>query len=708
MYKKAISPVVAVALLLVVAVTAIVGFQTWFNQYSSSLFTDVEQSGSGDDIAQGINNFQNGNIYFNHPSGDNVTVTEVKVGNVTCSKNITLKQGINKIRGCIGEYSDLKDVVVYTNKGVYENKVFEKSLDIPFICESNNQSNGFYGGDGSQTSPYEICNCNQLQNISNNLDNNFKLVDNIDCSNTQSWNSGSGFNPIASSFTNTFDGNGKTISNLYISRSGTDEVGLFSRGIGATVKDLTLDNFNITGFRRVSGLFGETNSGDFENVVLKNSWINGSNGVGGLVGDGKGVFVNAKVDNTKLKGRNLGGIIGIGGGQFNSSVVANSIMSGSSDLGGFVGEGTKDSINLVNSESRNNNITVSTRNAGGVVGFLEVDLSGGISKNNHIHSQSQSAGGFVGTFVNYGTLKNITNAKVINSNISTATRNAGGFIASLSDNENIYHINIDGVNVTAGDNNAGGFSGSTSGDTYAENVTVKNSYIYGDDEKVGGIIGILQGTLNNSLSKANRVEGRANNNGGVAGLVDNGVLYNSTVLNSEMFWRASSSAGIVGKADSVSILNYLRIKNSNVSQVDFIGPYDIGGIVGSLSDSSMNNSYAENVIINISGSRHGGIIGVIRNGNLSNSYVRDTSVKADGDVGGVAGANYNGGIITNSYWNNETVQFTGSDTTDSGEGTPEPTNDLQNPQSATGIYANWSSTTWDFGTSSEYPVFTWE
>lgn len=42
-YKKAISPVVATALLLVVAVVAVVGFQTWFTTYQSGINVKVEQ-----------------------------------------------------------------------------------------------------------------------------------------------------------------------------------------------------------------------------------------------------------------------------------------------------------------------------------------------------------------------------------------------------------------------------------------------------------------------------------------------------------------------------------------------------------------------------------------------------------------------------------------------------------------------------------------
>lgn len=49
--KKAISPVVATALLLVVAVVAVVGFQTWFNTYQSENFAKLnEQTAAGSAI----------------------------------------------------------------------------------------------------------------------------------------------------------------------------------------------------------------------------------------------------------------------------------------------------------------------------------------------------------------------------------------------------------------------------------------------------------------------------------------------------------------------------------------------------------------------------------------------------------------------------------------------------------------------------------
>lgn len=51
--KKAISPVVATALLLVVAIVFVVGFQTWFNSYSENLeptFWEIDKIGTSDNL----------------------------------------------------------------------------------------------------------------------------------------------------------------------------------------------------------------------------------------------------------------------------------------------------------------------------------------------------------------------------------------------------------------------------------------------------------------------------------------------------------------------------------------------------------------------------------------------------------------------------------------------------------------------------------
>ena len=145
----------------------------------------------------------------------------------------------------------------------------------------------------------EINDCLELQQIGINNDyplaSDYVLGNNIDCSdsnpsapnyNIAQWDS-SGFVPIGSyvnRFSGNFDGNNFTISNLFINRPGTYNVGLF--GVideGATVTNLNLTDVNITGRGDVGALAGGL-VGHVENINATGT-VNGSdNNVGGLVG----------------------------------------------------------------------------------------------------------------------------------------------------------------------------------------------------------------------------------------------------------------------------------------------------------------------------------------------------------------------------------------------------------------------------------------
>jgi len=70
-----------------------------------------------------------------------------------------------------------------------------------------------------------ITNVAGLQAMQSNLSEDYVLGNDIDASNTINWNSGAGFVPVgtlASSFMGSFDGNGFTITGLYINRPSTD------------------------------------------------------------------------------------------------------------------------------------------------------------------------------------------------------------------------------------------------------------------------------------------------------------------------------------------------------------------------------------------------------------------------------------------------------------------------------------------------------
>ncbi len=89
----------------------------------------------------------------------------------------------------------------------------------------------------------------QLQLMFLNLGASYSLANDIDATETSNWNAGNGFAPIgiSSPFTGTFNGNGFTISNLFINLPTTNDVGLFGYSLGATIENVGLVNANVTG-----------------------------------------------------------------------------------------------------------------------------------------------------------------------------------------------------------------------------------------------------------------------------------------------------------------------------------------------------------------------------------------------------------------------------------------------------------------------------
>ncbi len=119
--KRAISPVVASALLLVVAVVAVVGFQSWFNSYSTSMFSEVETT-SSDSMGQSAIERVIGDTLFVKVAGTNsLSVVNVKIGSSDCQINSSLSPGINSINlsNCVSNISSgYQDIVLITEKGV--------------------------------------------------------------------------------------------------------------------------------------------------------------------------------------------------------------------------------------------------------------------------------------------------------------------------------------------------------------------------------------------------------------------------------------------------------------------------------------------------------------------------------------------------------------------------------------------------------------
>jgi hypothetical protein len=197
-------------------------------------------------------------------------------------------------------------------------------------------------GAGSSGNPYQITNCDQLQEMNNNLAANYILVNDIDCSATSTWNSGAGFVPI-SLFTGTFfDGQNHIITNLFINRPSVvsgSYIGLFGKiTTGTEIKNVGLVNVKITGDYMVGGLVAYMEySGAIIHSYVTGS-VTGNNYVGGLVGQSYfGTITNSyATDSVTASDHPVGGLVGENMGAI-TNCYATGRVTGSSMVGGLIG-----------------------------------------------------------------------------------------------------------------------------------------------------------------------------------------------------------------------------------------------------------------------------------------------------------------------------------------------------------------------------------
>jgi len=131
--KSAIGPVVAIALLLVVSVLAVVGFQSWFQTYSSSTFSDVETQSNSNLGNSQIETIVGESLYFKNGDSNNITITSVKIDGVDCNVTGNFSTGMKdlNISACVYNItSQTPEIVVVTNNGIFQEKTYLKELPI--------------------------------------------------------------------------------------------------------------------------------------------------------------------------------------------------------------------------------------------------------------------------------------------------------------------------------------------------------------------------------------------------------------------------------------------------------------------------------------------------------------------------------------------------------------------------------------------------
>ena len=333
------------------------------------------------------------------------------------------------------------------------------------------------GGDGTAAHPYEIKTAAQLETFRDIVNgtngqrqNKFahaKLMNDIDLKDVcgPELDAETSWEPIGNSeentYTGTFNGNGKTISGLYIDDSTANNQGLFGRVNGGTVQNLTVSGSVNSSGDYVGGIVGN-NSGTFENCAFTGS-VSGDWYVGGVVGNNNGGTVTGCIFSGS------GSVTGVTGSYF---------------VGGVVGK-----------NSGSNGSVEKCHNTGSVSGSRE------------------DVGGVVGD--NEGTVENCYNTGAV-SGLYSGTGNRVGGVVGWNDSganvENCY--NTGSVNVIGNSSAVGGVVGCNQGGS------VQNCYNTGTvtvtDDYVGGVVGWNSGNVTNCYNTGT-VSGSGGHVGGVVG-----------------------------------------------------------------------------------------------------------------------------------------------------------------------------------------------
>ena len=191
-------------------------------------------------------------------------------------------------------------------------------------------------GDGTSANPYQIANAAQLAWFRDWVNGTYtpadgetatkhasacaKLTADINMSTVCSGAIGS-WDPLSRDDLNvnwngTFDGDGHTLSNLYVNMT-TRGAGMFGSTSNCTIKNITFSGVNITGTGLYTGIIGYLKGSvtNVTNVTVKDGVITGKYYVGGICGMQSNSTVSHCTNHAQVTGYlNVGGICGVPGG----------------------------------------------------------------------------------------------------------------------------------------------------------------------------------------------------------------------------------------------------------------------------------------------------------------------------------------------------------------------------------------------------------
>jgi len=194
-YKKAISSIVAVSILVIVAVVAAISFQGWFKTYSTNIFSDVEiKSDNSNMKMSSIETIVSDTLYFRNAQDESLVIKTIKIDDKICNiSNLNIGPGVKEInlKNCTMNVSTgAKNIVIVTNNKIYEKIIIVDEMIPPcsedgvIVAEGDNYT--FYN---SVDVPYGSTCLGMSRKCENKVltgDDNYKystcVVNSLDCS----------------------------------------------------------------------------------------------------------------------------------------------------------------------------------------------------------------------------------------------------------------------------------------------------------------------------------------------------------------------------------------------------------------------------------------------------------------------------------------------------------------------------------------------
>ncbi len=492
-------------------------------------------------------------------------------------------------------------------------------------------------GAGTELDPYQITSCAQLQEMNYDLDAHYVLSGPIDCSETETWNGNadewesgtiggtliddpyvgvinngySGFEPIGQDdalsnfgpgFTGTIDGQGYTISDLWIFRKETEYNGLFGFTTNATINNIILENPRVVGDSYTGGFVGYGSGVTLENLTNTSGMVRAylsyyGGGIAGYLVDTSTATGLAVTDgNVHGSGNIIGGLVGYLGG----SNVTNSTTSASVDGGEYIGGAFGD---VFDSQIDNVDATGSVDSNDGDDAYIAF-----------FSKQSRYTGGFAGS-ISDSTVQNSTATGLV-----TGQGDYTGGFAGRIDTSDIFDSSATGG--VSGNESVGGFAGTI----FASEIT--DSSATGGVESVGGNIGGFAGqsfceSIFLRVSASGNVTAGNGNAGGFVG-------FDGCEGPGSTFNQVSAHGNVYG---------------NNV----------IGGFIGESYGSTFVNVYSSGSVS--ANDQVGSFAGTLSSGNVTNAYARGLVILRDTGtlVGGFANDASNT-VFTNSFWDGEAIE----------------------------------------------------